>query len=294
MIEILFGESEAASMKIAKNKRISIVSDGPTAIFFAGKNPPPPRESAGWVEGSSYEVICLGFMLDIGDIQEDIHGEYRKNLIYSMLNQGQWESDPVIEKELKETANVYIQELERLEEFLEAGEEVRIWYSRSAYSLCGLYYVCSLLSHYSNKVFVVELPEYRLYKDIVSTYQSWGEIAPDQFALFIDGQKELNHVEIRRYAQMWSELVADNSPLRALINNRVLGVNEDFYDFLIWKRLTDKPVKEARLIGDLLGHYQIGIGDWWYARRIQSYIDSGEIEILEDSRNPYARIIKRK
>lgn len=61
---------------------------------------------------------------------------------------------------------------------------------------------------------------------------------------------------------LWNDLVKDNSPLRAVINGTVLGVPEDFYDFQIWKELTHKPIKEARLIGDILGHSQISVGDW--------------------------------
>ena len=37
MIEILFGESEAASMKAAKNKVIIGTVNGPTAVWMAGK-----------------------------------------------------------------------------------------------------------------------------------------------------------------------------------------------------------------------------------------------------------------
>ena len=70
-------------------------------------------------------------------------------------------------------------------------------------------------------------------------------------------------------------------------------VPEDFYDFLIWKHLSDKPRKEARVIGDILGTSMLGVGDWWYAKRIEYYIDRGDILIVEDSANTYARVIKR-
>lgn len=294
MIEVLFGESEAGSMKAAKNKIISMVFDGPTAYFCAGRKKPPQKERGEWIEGTSDEVICLGFMLDIGELNQDICGEYRKNLIYSMLNQGQWDSDSEIDKEFREAGNVYIRELERLKAFLETGEDIRIWYSRSAYSLCGLYHVCSLLMHYSNRIFLVELPEYSIDKNVVSSHQNWGEIAADEFSVFLGYQREINQMEVKRYAQIWTELVADNSPLRSLVNNHVISVNEDFYDFLIWKRLTTKPIKEARLIGDIMGYYRIGVGDWWYAKRIQYYIDNGKIEVVEDSENKYARLIKER
>lgn len=45
MIEILFGESEAASMKAAKCEQIYVSSnDGPTACFGAGKRKVPEKK----------------------------------------------------------------------------------------------------------------------------------------------------------------------------------------------------------------------------------------------------------
>lgn len=292
MIEVLFGESEAGSMKVAKNKVIEITSDGPTAIFGAGKKKAPVKGD--WIEGTADEVICLAFMLDIGDITKDVNSESRKELIYSMLNQGQWGEDPEIEQELKEAADVYVRELKRLIRYLEDGEEIRIWYSKSAYSLCGLYYICNLLWKYQNRVFLVELPDYRVNGTVIVSYQNWGEIAAEEFSAFIENQKEVSKSEVKYYAAKWGELVGDNSLLRAVIHNRVIGVEENFYDFLIWKKLTKKPIKQARLIGDMLGNYRIGISDWWYAKRIQYYIDQGNIEIVEDSENKYARTIRKR
>lgn len=59
MVEVLFGESEAGSMKIAKNK-----------YNFQDED----------------KVICLGFMMDIGDIKESADSPYRRNLIHSFLH----------------------------------------------------------------------------------------------------------------------------------------------------------------------------------------------------------------
>lgn len=83
----------------------------------------------------------------------------------------------------------------------------------------------------------------------------------------------------------------DNSPLRAMVNGKMIGVPEDFYDFMIFKRLTTKPIKECRLIGDIIGCNQVSIGDWWYANRIQHFIETGAIEVLDDSENLYERLI---
>ena len=145
MIEVLFGESEAGSMKAAKNKIVIGRTDGPTSVWMAGKKRPPERPFAGWVEGTADEVVCLGFMLDIGDIKEPVDSLYRKKLIYSMYAQNQWERDEAMEKELKQTADVYVKELSRLKRFLDDGETVRIWYSDAPYSRCGFYHLCRIL-----------------------------------------------------------------------------------------------------------------------------------------------------
>lgn len=265
MIEVLFGESEAASMKAAKNKIVMGTVNGPTSVFIAGKKAPPPKPFAGWIEGTAKEVICLELMLDIGDIKNPVDSVYRKE--------------------------VYINELHRLKQFLEAGERIRIWYSDAPYSRCGFYHLCRILEKYENEISVVKMPEYVVREKSITAYKNWGEVAAEEFAGFLSYEKRLSKEEVRMYSVLWSELVEDNSPLRSVINGKVLGVPEDFYDFQIWKRLTEKPEKEGRVIADILGYSQISIGDWWYAKRIEYYIQHKKIRIVEDSVNEYARTI---
>lgn len=291
MIEVLFGESEAASMKAAKSTVIVGHVDGPTSVWMAGKKAPPERAFTGWVEGTAEEVICLGFMLDIGNIREPADSQYRKNLIYSMYAQNQYGKSPEIDEELRLAGEVYSNELLRLKKYLEDGETIRIWYSDAPYSRCGFYSLCQILQNCKNEVRTVKLPEYVIRKTNIVSYRNWGEVSAEEFAGFLSHEKILTKEEIRMYALLWIELAEDNSPLRAVINGKVTSVPEGFYDFLIWKKLTCKPVKEARLIGDILGYFQIGMGDWWFARRIEYFIQQGKIKVTEDSENNYARMI---
>ena len=66
MVDVLFAESEAASMKFAGNKK----------------------------------VVCLGFMLDVGDIKEQLDSQYRKNLIYSVYRQDEPHKNSTLQKEI--------------------------------------------------------------------------------------------------------------------------------------------------------------------------------------------------
>lgn len=291
MIEVLFGESAAASMKTAKNTVVEGKTDGPTSVWIAGKKKPPEREKGEWIEGTSDEVICLGFMLDIGNIKEKVDSRYRKELMYSMYAGEQCDSDKDKDTELQKMVDRYCDELKRLQNYLEDGESIRIWYSDAPYSICGFYHLCSILQKYENRVQVVKLPQYKVRLNTIVHYQNWGEVAAEEFAGFLSCEKELSRDEIRLYSILWSELRKDNSPLRAVVNGKVLSVPESFYDFLIWDSLTKKPIKEARLIGNILGKNPIGISDLWYAKRIDFFIEQRKITIMEDSENKYARTI---
>ena len=225
----------------------------------------------------SQGVVCFGYRLDIGNIQEDIEGHYRKNLIFSLLNMEN-------EKETQDYADSYMQ-MQKLKIYLEAGESIRIWYSDAPYSRCGLYHLCNILNCYENEIRLIKIPEYVVQGKTIVFYKNWGEVEAEEFAGFLSGERIVSKEEIRMYASLWNDLVEDNSPLRAMVNGKMIGVPEDFYDFMILNRITTKPIKECRLIGDIIGHNQASIGDWWYAKRIQHFIEEGLIKVLEDAEN---------
>lgn len=292
MIELLFGESEAGAMKAAKSKKvIGHRNDGPTAVIGNGFS--KGKETVEWIPGTSKEVICLGFMLDIGDIREEADSVYRKKLIFSMLFQEQKGKDVEMEETLRGLGHAYGEELKRLKGYLEAGEPMRIWYSDAPYSRCGLCFACCFMKGFDNRVSVVKLPEYQVKESSITVHHNWGNLAAEEFSGFLQYERELSMRERRMYEILWTELVEENGPLRAVVNGELMSVGEDFYDFLIWRHLTAQPVKEARLIGNILGHHPISVGDWWYASRIEHFIGEGRIKVVQDSEHKYARMICR-
>lgn len=79
--------------------------------------------------------------------------------------------------------------------------------------------------------------------------------------------------------------------LRAFVNGKMIGVPEDFYDFQIWKYLKNEPIMEAHLIGKIMLDYQNSVADWWYAMRIEYYIQQNKIHVIKDSKSKYERMI---
>lgn len=292
MLEILFGDSEACAMKIAKGTNKIRKADGPIAVFGDGKLRQKPKE---WISvpGTSDEVFRFPYLLDIGDIQKPFDSQYRYDLILSMHTQSGWDNSPEYMQELNKDIQAGFAEYKRFLESLKKGSPVRIWYSHAAYSFCGLHWVCSQMREAENDIYVVELPEYREMPEshTIVEHGNWGNVPAEEFSTFLHLQKRLSHDVRKMYEMRWAGLVRDNSPLRAVVNGKLTSVSEEFYDFWILKTLTKEPVKEARLIGNILGKYPVSVSDWWYAVRIEKMIKNGKIKVLQDSEEKYKRVL---
>ena len=91
----------------------------------------------------------------------------------------------------------------------------------------------------------------------------------------------------------WSQLREENSPLRAVVNGRLHSVGEDFYDPFIRAQIPDGIFRVAHLIGDVLGRCQLGIGDWWIAKRIQAMETQGELITVSKGNGFYRNEMRR-
>lgn len=266
MIEVLFGDSEAGAMKVA---------------LRSGKL------------GS--DAVCLAFALDIGDIKKPVTSEYRTRLLCDLLYQEQWGADIEMKNDLERLGSVYHGELEKLVQYIKTGEPIRVWYDSAPYSVCGLLWFCGWLRRIADKLemYVVKLPRTLTSGDTAVVRANWGEVHPHEFAKLLPLQRRLKPVEIVMNAVNWDGLRSQNSPLRAVVNGSVISVPASFYDFLIWKYLGNEPINEAIVIGKILAENPLGVGDWWYARRIDKFIAENRIKIVENSPRKYERIIVR-
>lgn len=266
MVEVVFGESEAGALKLA---------------LQSGK--------------LGTDAICLAFELEIGDIRKPVTGKYRAELLCSLLYAEQWGADTELQNELKQLGGVYCGELDKLDRYLEKGEPIRVWYDSAPYSVCGLLWLCGRLRVLANDIemYVVKLPRTVTRGKTAVVRTNWGEVRPSEFIKLLPLQRRLKPVEITMNAASWDGLQSENAPLRAVVNGSVMSVPASFYDFLIWKNLGDEPIKEAVLIGKVLSSDNIGVGDWWYARRIDRFIAQNRIKIVENSPRKYERILVR-
>ena len=127
----------------------------------------------------------------------------------------------------------------------------------------------------------------------VQTCLNWGGLSPGDWAANMPLEREIPENVRRAIAMEWSQLREENSPLRAVVNGRLHSVGEDFYDPFIRAQIPDGIFRVAHLIGDVLGRYQLGIGDWWIAKRIQAMETQGELITVSKGVGFYRNEVRR-
>lgn len=293
MLEVVFSDSVKGSMKVAKNYDQNSFIGG--AVAYIGEKPTREQLKKKFegqaIEGNSQDVVSIGFSLDIGDISGEIDGRERKNLFRKF-----WERYEFDGNELEEYFDNQKKDFDKLVSYAKDGIPIRIWKGNSPYALCGFYFVCSVLRNVDCDLSVVSLPEYieTSDKEIIK-YSGWGEIAPGKFYRFLPFEKQLSKAEKIMFSNKWDLLVKENAPLRALVNGELISVDENFYDFLINNNLPDNDFLIGRFIGEIMGKYQLGVSDGWYALRLDKMLDEGCLQLVEDKdkSHPYGRILRK-
>ncbi|MBQ9845679.1 MAG: DUF1835 domain-containing protein [Oscillospiraceae bacterium] len=317
MIEILFSESAAGSLKSAqhygsgsfKGMGISVIlsqksgSETSAEEIETIKRNAEEKKRTEWEKavplgGNPDDVYCFDLAWDMGDITENGIGQKRLDVLKALYSI----YDDDTQKAAKMQYDQAVADFAQVTERAQCGEDVRIWYSDSPSERCGLLWFMAQLRNiadYKGRVYTVKLPKYMFdeEKNVITEYLGWGEVAPSEWHRFL-GFAQDKTKEYWGYAQQWWNLKVENSPLRAVLNGRVRSVSEDIYDKYIWDEidLADEEFIQAMVIGNVLGRHQLGIGDAFVALRMEKIIESEILQVVpKTSRGPamYHRKLKK-
>ncbi len=241
------------------------------------------------IDGSFQEILNIGFSLDIGDISGKIDGKERKEVFYKLRGIN------FDKEEEKKFFNQQRKDLEKLLAAAKEGEDIRIWESSAAFSVCGVYFVCDLLKEIDCKISIVSFPEYhKLSNKLFLSSSTWSSILPEQFHEFLIYEKKLEKIIKQAKANHWEDLRRENSPLRAVVNGKLISVEEDFYDHIILRNMPKGDFTMIDLIGKIIGEFDLGLGDTWLILRIEKMIEEGVLKVLRDKKtsNPYSKVLR--
>lgn len=299
MIELAFDESPAGALKFAKSRKQGDRIQGATAVIGGtakerAKLLREVRKPHVWqganMEGSSRDVVMLKLDLDIGDISDaDGSMQKRKALLDELFGQFPDVSDAIWDTNM--------QGLKRLEEAKTTLEPVRMWVcDASPTELCGLHLVCRLMHDAATPLSVVRIPS-RVEKDnCIIEYRGTGDIDAELLGgMAVAYEQPLSTVQRMAYTSRWCDLARENAPLRAVVNGRLMGVAEDFYDFALRANMPEGEFVMARMIGKALGEVP-GVSDRWLFRRTEAMLKNGELTEVSPGTgdHPYSAVVKRE
>jgi hypothetical protein len=235
------------------------------------------------MERNPADVYGFHLMLSVGDISEDRPGAGRRRVLEHLFSL--YPNDGG-RRAAREIFNRATQNLEAVRERAAAGEALRIRYSNHPDEMCGFYWFMEQLDRWEvhgRQVSVVKLPEWEAdEKGNIRTHICWGELGPEDQQRYIALQKPAPPVFGQSCAFHWRELQKENAPLRAVLNGQLVSAPETLYDDFIRREIAaeGEEFQEVKVVGRVLGNYQLGIGDSWVALRIEEMIRIGELEVV--------------
>ncbi|MBC8530425.1 DUF3658 domain-containing protein [Gehongia tenuis] len=315
MIEIVFSESAGGSLKIAQHNGEGTYPGGCVGVILSHADGSAPtraelkaaqREAeasarAAWEKavplgGNAADVFAFHLALSVGDIGDGGMGAGREAALGALFAcypaEGEAAARELLERSRRDWSTVRAR--------MARGEQARVWYSQQPDEMCGLCWFMAQLRDCPGapEPALMELPRWESDGETLVQKNGWADVAPEEWHRYLTLQRETPPPFVRACANRWRELTQENAPLRAVVNGRLIGVPENFYDPLILREIAaeEEVFQEARLIGRILGKHPLGIGDGWIALRLEALIESGALEAVSPApkKGPrYRRTLKK-
>lgn len=318
MIEIVFSDSACGSLKVAQHYGEGKYQGGCIGVIVSHADGSKPSkeevevaqqeaeerarlawESATPLGGNPADIYGFNLVLSVGDISENQPGIKRKQTLEHLFSVYPNDEGCQAAQEILKRVS---EDLKTVRKRVASGESLRIWYSNHPDEMCGLYWFMGQLNQWKvhgKQVSIVKLPEWEAdEKGNIVQRSGWGQVAPVEWHRYLALQKPVLPVFEQSCASHWQELQRENAPLRATLNGQLISAPETLYDEFIFREIAaeGEEFQEAKVIGRVIGKYQLGIGDSWVAFRIEEMIREGKLEVVSavaEDMPVYHRVLKK-
>lgn len=288
MLEVVFSESAKGSILLAQHSADSMIG---TASSFApigfiaeeGESELQAHKAAQEyaqraaqrstsLGGCRQDVYCIADFPNFGPLENGMYDRARLAFLQSL---SVW---PAQEEKFAPMLEKARDDLGALLRRIEAGESVRIWYSDSPDEACGMLRLCAEIEALSShgEVAAVHQPAYIENSwGIAEPNLGWGGVEPGLWASFAPLAVSFSDRMLQHYAAQWHALCKTESGLRAVVNGRVQGVDDSFYDSFLLDAIDALPQEfnEAEAICTVL-EQGLCISDGWLSVRIDKMIEA--------------------
>ena len=171
-----------------------------------------------------------------------------------------------------------------------SSDEIYLWYGENSKEICNLMYILTLLESKSGRIYTINVSEkvYRISKRPPYSIRRVGEMVPEKINDYALLKKSLDYDVHIQYINLWSDLIKENSNLRAIKDKRVISVQNDYFDEMILTYTSKKFAHCARTVGEAYGKADEYISDDFIFWRILELIKinkiafSGSIGIMRE------------
>ena len=317
MLEVVFSDSARGSLIVAQHYGAGEYHSGCIGIIGHHVDGSPlteaevqaelekaeAKERAAWeravpLGGQPGDVFAFPLALSVGDIRAEDFARRRQETLERL-----WAIEADGKEQAAERLRKAQTELERLKGRLQEGEALRIWYGDQPEERCGLSWLMAELQPWELpkcEILLVKLPEWEQEtENVLLQHNGWGDIEPGRWHRYLSLAKPASPVLCRKLAAQWRELQEENASLRGMLNGQLVSLPEDVYDSFLLRELDKMPERfwEARLIGQVLGKYALGIGDGLLHLRVEQLVQAGLLEVetpLEPGDIAYRRTLRKR
>lgn len=177
---------------------------------------------------------------------------------------------------------IFVEKLAELKE-LAKTEEIKIYYDDLAESTCGMHAIINLLCNADAKIYTIKL----LKKNAV-----WQDIADEDIDMTNAFERKLTIEEMIAISMDWAVCVDENADLRAVVNGKVISVNENFYDEFIIKNIKPGECISMYILMARTIAYCPNRNSKFILERINKLVQKNVFTITDRNENFYKSMIK--
>lgn len=266
MIELIFSESASSALRILKQRNDSILKIG--------------------------DVNILNLHLDIGSLKDVSHDDIssRKEVlekIYANADKNSLGISGLIYGQCEDTLNM-------LRNIRGTTSVIRMWASEdSPADMTGVCFICNMFQNTINPLILAKVPKTREIDGSLRLISSTEEAINEDFTMTsADYNLMLYEAKIKKYADIYNNLRTSPHKLRSIINGRLLGVRDDFYDDFILDAFPEYPVPVENLAG-MISSYIPSLHREFLLLRISEIINKGLIITLSDNEDINEKTVRK-
>lgn len=308
--EIVFSPTVQGALKVAQYTGIG---DYPQSWLLSDEKMGLPKEQIEkhnkeqmekWynsrpIGGRSQDILCFEYRLAFGDISEKTPSSRRYESIYKMISTmyNPERSEKIAEDWVKDIKKKNAKYLKELKSAIKNEDSLRIWYSSFPDEINAFYWIMSFLDsqkYYKNVSAVYIAPDYFQRS---CYYRGTGMLGSEMFFEALNFEKTISEDQIKVSSERWEKLRKENAPIRLMVSGNLVSLPEDFLDSFIYSTIAKMPKSFtiAKLVGNVMGEYELMVGDMPLFARVLHMIEKGDLVLTEewDNKNPMHTKVKR-